>query len=72
MWVRTKQAEVERTFVGEPVVPVARSMVTGLAACLDGGRFDHTGRLDDGRRLLGWSGAQWVLEGRCANQHVDF
>ena len=64
MWVRTKQAEVERTFVGEPVVPVVRSMVSGLAACIDGGRFDHTGRLRDGRRLLGWSGALWVLEGR--------
>ncbi len=64
MWVRTKQAEVERTFVGEPVVPVARSMVNGLAACLDGGQFDLTGRLGDSRRLLGWSGGHWVLEGR--------
>jgi hypothetical protein len=63
-WVRTKQAEVERTFVGEPVVPVARSMVSGLAACLGGGQFDPTGRLGEGRRLLGWSGAHWVLEGR--------
>ncbi len=64
MWVRTKQAEIERTFVGEPVAPLVRSMVSGLAACLEGGRFDHTGRLGDGRRLLGWSGAHWVLEGR--------
>lgn len=63
-WVRTKQKAVEHTFVGEPVVPVMRTMVSGLAACLDGGRFDDTGRLGEGRRLLGWSGAHWVLEGR--------
>lgn len=64
LWIRSKQAEVEGTFAGEPVVPIVRSMVRGLAACLDGGRFDHAGRLDEGRRLLGWSGAHWVLEGR--------